>query len=164
MSKSQKIRQQERQRVLAELGKKSLQTNNSPDSTGHEQQRVIAAGFVQTEMYSGPLPHPDMLKQYEEAVPGLAQVIVHQFSEQGTHRRWLEKTNMIHATGRSWAGLACGLVVALAGLWAAVQLGGWAGAVLGAIDLVGLVGVFVYGSLGQRQERQARAETLAKRK
>src|SRR4051794_26305738 len=133
MSKSQKIRQQERQRVLAEIGQKTLQAEQ------HGQSHIITASQFQAEFYSGPLPNPDMLREYEDVLPGLAEKIVSQFEEQGRHRRWLERTNMTHATGRSWTGLLCGLSVAIFGLWVAKELGGASGAILGGIDLVSLV-------------------------
>lgn len=37
-----------------------------------QQQMAMA----KLEMYSGPIPHPDILKQYDEINPGAAQLII----------------------------------------------------------------------------------------
>jgi len=102
-----------------------------------------------------------MLKEYNEAVPGSAEIILNQFTEQGSHRRWAERHALTHNSWRSWGGLVCGLIVALAGLWVAKAIGNWPGAAIGVFDLVALVAVFVYGSNNVRHEREERAKTLA---
>src|SRR5688572_14191133 len=36
--------------------------------------------------FSGPLPPPELLKEYNEVVPGCAEIIIDQFVEQSKHR------------------------------------------------------------------------------
>lgn len=51
---------------------------------------------MQAEMYSGPLPHPAILKGYNDVVPGSADRIITQFEEQGRHRRKQESRVITH--------------------------------------------------------------------
>lgn len=119
------------------------------------------------EYHSGPLPHQSTLKGYEDVVPGSAQMIFANFEEQGRHRRKMEQFNLKWGTVRSFAGLACGFIVCIAFLLASYTLiqdgHGLAGTVLGTVDLVALVGVFVYGSHVVRDERVQKAKILAGR-
>lgn len=47
------------------------------------------------EMYSGPLPHPQMFKEYNDVIPGAGDVILNEFKAQGKHRRFSEKAVVI---------------------------------------------------------------------
>ncbi len=47
---------------------------------------------VQVQQFSGPLPHPDMLRQYNDYVPGSADRIIAMAEQQQEHRQALEKT------------------------------------------------------------------------
>lgn len=51
---------------------------------------------MQAEMHSGPLPHPAILKGYNDVVPGSADRIITQFEEQGRHRRKQESRVISH--------------------------------------------------------------------
>ena len=66
---------------------------------------------------------------------------------------------------RSNWGLAAGFIVAVVGLVAAFLMvdrgNAVAGAVVASLDLVGLVAVFVYGTVSRRSERQQRAKMLS---
>ena len=66
---------------------------------------------------------------------------------QHDRKQWIERVDVVHAIGRSYVGLACGVIVALFGLWVAERIGGWPGAGVAALDLAVLTRVFVYGSL-----------------
>jgi uncharacterized membrane protein len=68
--------------------------NSLPDMMGQpvparNQQR--SGGVIVTgEMYSGPLPHPEILRKFEEISPGAAKMILQKFEQQSDHRRDLE--------------------------------------------------------------------------
>jgi len=66
---------------------------------------------------------------------------------------------------RSNWGLGAGFFVALAGLLVSYLLvdrgNAVAGVVVGSIDLAGLVGAFIYGTVSRRSERQQRVKTLS---
>jgi uncharacterized membrane protein len=46
--------------------------------------------FMQLQSYTGPIPPPELLGQYEQICPGAANRILGQFEEQGRHRRRIE--------------------------------------------------------------------------
>ncbi|MDP3062320.1 MAG: hypothetical protein Q8O40_03755, partial [Chloroflexota bacterium] len=62
-------------------------------------------------------------------------------------------------------GLVAGLIVALVGLIVSLLMvvmgNAVAGAVVGSLDLGGLVAMFVYGTVSRRSERQQRAQILS---
>jgi len=115
--------------------------------------------------FSGPLPPPDILARYNDAVPDGAERIIALAERQAAHRMALESRVVDADIRRSNLGLGAGLLVALAGLFASFLMvdrgNAVAGAVLASIDLAGLVAVFVYGTVSRRSERQQRAKVLS---
>lgn len=127
------------------------------------------AQFIRAEVraelsFSGPLPPPSILAQYNDAVPDGAERIMVMAELQNKHRMSLE-TRVIDADIRraNW-GLAAGFVVAIVGLVVAylmVDRGHTvAGMTVGSLDLVSLVGAFIYGTVSRRGERQQRSKSL----
>jgi uncharacterized membrane protein len=96
-----------------------------------------------------PLPSPELLRRYEEVIPGFAREYTAAFVRQGRHRQRMEWLNLLNGTLRSLLGLIVGTGTALTfGYWAVqLILGGHdtAGSVLGAADLVAIVAVFLFG-------------------
>jgi uncharacterized membrane protein len=58
---------------------------NKPD-----KQKAIVSAEVR-ETYSGPLPHPRHLKEYEAIYPGAAKIIFDMAQSQREHRQTLER-------------------------------------------------------------------------
>jgi uncharacterized membrane protein len=68
---------------------------NSPppqpaDSKQGQDLRVLAAKF-EYESFSGPLPHPEMLAQYEQVSPGISKLICECMKGEADHRHHMEK-------------------------------------------------------------------------
>lgn len=122
---------------LDELLKK-LPKNLPPQATS----QIVSLVVQMRERYSGPLPHPRHLKEYDLIVPGLAQKIFEIMERQVSHRMAYEnrqqEIDRAHyrlgqyfgfsvfaivmglcffciLTGKSWEGIA-GIVAALASL------------------------------------------------
>lgn len=115
---------------------------------------LIAASF------SGPLPHPQALEDYNRIVPGAGQRILAMAEKEAMHRRNLESLVTSSDIRNSHAGLICGLLVGLGGLIAATLIAIYgnpqAGVGMGFLTLGSLVGVFVYGSRLRMKERDER--------
>ena len=115
--------------------------------------------------FSGSLPPPAILAQYNDAVPDGAERIIVMAETQAKHRMALESRVVDADIKRANWGLAAGFVVAIAGLVASclMVVGGHevAGLVLGSLDLVSLVAVFVYGTVSRRGEREKRAQMMS---
>lgn len=126
--------------------------------------------------WTGPLPPPQALQQYDEILPGAADRIFRMAEERHRHQIEQEKAaielekdallsvdkNIAAEHSRSKLGLVFAFVIALAGIgtgaWlTAIGKAGFGMAfVLG--PLVGLAAVFVYGTHARRVERREMAE------
>jgi len=68
---------------------------------------------VQAQHFSGPLPHPAILEQYEKIVPGAAERILQKFESQSEHRQKLESSVVWVDNFKSIAGLFLGFIIAM---------------------------------------------------
>lgn len=141
-----------------------------------EEDREEASLQVYGEYYAGPIPHPQILRQYGEIIPDGPNRILVMAEKQAEHRREQERQNAEHQremerqtldlqrqsfaaeTKRSNMGLGAGLVVTLAGFalsYGTITAGHpIVGTVFGTGTLASLVGTFVYGTMARREERQ----------
>ena len=114
------------------------------------------------QSWSGPLPPPSVLVDYNKAVSNGAERILSMAERQAAHRMEMDakmaaSDHRLAQTGQ-WIGLAVVLaVLVLAGYVAYLGATGAAVAVVG-IDLVGLAAVFVYGSLSKRVTREVQID------
>jgi len=126
-----------------------------------------------TEIHAGPLPHPQILAGYEAVIPGAADRILRMTEKYHQHLIETEDIQSRHViemaksdSRRAWAGLIAGFMIALAFLgvsaWLIASGHETSGAVLGTVDIVSLVGVFVYG-YRLREKAQARDEPFEPR-
>lgn len=87
------------QNIVAKT-EKELEPNRPLEENSLQELR----GFFQVERsYQGPLPHPDLLKKFDEVKPGLASEIIEDSKEERRHRhRWENKAlynNIIMQSG-----------------------------------------------------------------
>jgi uncharacterized membrane protein len=127
-------------------------SNNSPDQ--HKSNAVV---LRQSQSFSGPLPPPEMLRKFDEVVPGAAERIIKMAEEQSAHRKDLEKKVIESDISRSKWWQVLGFVIAIVGLIASAYIAIYgnaiAGSVLGVGTLASLVGVFMYGATIRSKER-----------
>ncbi|MGD0655383.1 MAG: DUF2335 domain-containing protein [Thermoguttaceae bacterium] len=118
--------------------------------------------------FSGPLPPPNILEQYNKIVPGAAERIIAQAERQTEHRINIESKVIDSEITRSSNGLIAGTIVALAciiGGCLLVYAGhDWAGATIATASVVGLVGVFIYGTSIRRMDRAEKRKELLNQK
>ncbi len=118
---------------------------------------VSQSSELQFEAHAGPLPHPELSAAYERVLPGAADRIITMAERQQTHRHELESVAINGGSARARQGLAAGFVVTLAFLLASVWLVSTGhdvgGGVIGTVDLVALVSIFVIGQKSQSDER-----------
>ena len=97
-----------------------------------------------------------MLAAYEQVVPGAADRLLDRMEKQSDHRMTMEASVVRGGSRRSWGGLVAGVVVALSFLfvsaWLISEGHGVEGTILGTVDLVSLVAVFVIGDVRKRAE------------
>ena len=119
---------------------------NSPRGAEAATKTEITA---QQTSFSGPIPHPETLKGYNEIVPGAAERILAMAEDDAKHLREMEAAalNTARAEARlgQWLGFGIG-IAALGTSLAALFLGSpWVAGILGGATVVGLVSVFVVG-------------------
>lgn len=101
-----------------------------------------------------------MMEHYAEVYPDAPSIIFSMAQSQSQHRQHSESKQLHHSIIRAYAGVFSGLVVAIAGLIAAsyiaVNASAIAGTIVGGLDLVGLVGVFIYGTRQIQEDRRSK--------
>jgi uncharacterized membrane protein len=119
---------------------------------------------LSAEHYSGPLPPPQMLEQYNRAVANGAERIMAMAEKQQDHRHILE-TKVINGRIRAeLLGTVSALVLAVLVLGVSVylvKLGQSAAGIAALVaDLTALAAVFVYGRYSQKKENERKLQAL----
>lgn len=98
-----------------------------PPVTKSPDPKIVSKSVSIEAAFSGPLPHPAILRGYEDACPGAADRIIAMAERQGEHRRSMESTAMeiAHEEMRrefqeARNGQICGVIVTLAFIIAGV--------------------------------------------
>lgn len=116
----------------------------------------------QEARYSGPIPLPAMLADYEAILPGSADRILAMAENQSAHRIEIEKIAVNARARDSLLGIVAGFLIGVSALAtsAFVIVNGhtFAGGLIGTSGLAGLVGVFIYGTRENRAERERKLQ------
>lgn len=137
----------------------------APQPQGGQRPPLLREAHIEEHRYSGPIPNPALLKEFDNVLPGCAERIIRMAEEQATHRQLLERTVIIGDSRRANQGLWVGGAVAVLFLAGAVFLiyngHDAAGATLGTMDLASVVGIFIYGTVSRRAERLKKAKVMS---
>lgn len=121
-----------------------------------EEQRNIVIQAIQ-ESFSGPLPHPRLLQGYENIKPGFAERIVVMAEKEQAHRfecddKVIDSSIKTSRRGQ-WMGysiaLSFGIIALVLGLMGEVVVA----SIIGGLDLVALVTVFVQTQTSTREKK-----------
>ena len=117
--------------------------NHSVTARAENDRAIIES----REEYSGPLPHPRLLQEWEKVVPGSAERIIAKFESQTEHRMRIEYLVVRTDSIKSLGGLAAGFLIAMTaivgGIYTALQGQPFLGGTLSFAGLAMLVGAFV---------------------
>jgi uncharacterized membrane protein len=129
------------------------------------QQLSISSQQQVAVSFSGPLPHPDILRAYDEIEPGTAAKIIAQAAKQTEHRTALESKVIDADIKKSHWGLVAGFVISMTCVIGGVALvfagHDAAGTTIATASVVGLATVFVYGTATRKKEREEKAKIMA---
>jgi uncharacterized membrane protein len=133
-----------------------------PQNQSRNSQTVVVHHEQQVQSFSGPLPHPEILRQFEQVSPGAADRIITMAEQQSFHRRELEKKVIESDVTRSRLGQILGFIIAIFGLVVSAVIAVYgnaiAGTILGVGTIASLVGVFMYGTNTRKTEREEKDE------
>lgn len=129
-----------------------------PSLSEEEKVRMIRTliSISRKESFSGPLPPPKILAQYNDILTDGAERIMQMAEKQSNHRITLERQiineEIIQSSRGQWLGFILGLIcLILASLLAYLGHDTVAG-IFGTTTIIGLVSVFVLGKKGQHNE------------
>lgn len=116
------------------------------------------------QRFSGPLPPPKILEQYERVLPGSAERILKMAEKEQGHRHSVEKTETDGIFGLQRRGQLFGFLIAIS----AFLIGGilvylghdWVGGILMGATVVSLVTVFVVGSRKKQEQEDDEADEM----
>lgn len=105
--------------------------------------------LIKKESFSGPLPHPEHFKKYNQIVPGSANRLLKMVEDDLAHIHSMQRQQSNTETAATILGLISGFAIAVIALvgsgYLIMQNHDVAGAVLGGGSLASLVSIFVIG-------------------
>lgn len=137
-----------------------------PPGMSAREKHVLVERVTQViSAYSGPLPHPNHLRQYENIKPGFAERIFARMEAEQKHRHRIELDEAKVDNRNATCGLFLGFVVSVALIGSAIycaMIGATAiGVALVGASALGLVRTLVTGSKSSRDQRPPQGEGSA---
>lgn len=106
--------------------------------------------FAKQEIYRGPLPHPSLLRQFNDVIENGAERIIQMAEQQVSHRINIEEQTITTNNQNSRLGVIFGGTIGILGILGAIILALFdkeiSAGLLGGGTLTSLVGVFIYGT------------------
>jgi len=142
-------------------------------AVANTQQFFLSAQIAATQQTSGPIPHPEILRQYEQLSPGLTSRIVKMAEDEAAHRRAMEAEaiaiqgrDQIHYRILEALGQIFGLTIGISAIGGSVYMGvhgaEWPASLLGTGGVTALVTAFIAGRKTLlKQKDQEFAQQLA---
>jgi uncharacterized membrane protein len=149
-------------------GKRFRQPKMIPASPPQKVERRELTTEINVAAFSGPLPPPTLLAQYNDVIPNGADRIMVMAERQSAHRERLEARvvdgNVANQTRGSYFAFVIILVAILCGFYLIHEGKNTAGLTSIITAVGGAVGVFFYSKLEQKKERDEKAAVLAERR
>lgn len=148
MSKSKKSHKGDPHKPPAQKSPSIIPENiELPDELPIEVRQIISAVIS----FKGPLPLPELLKGYDEIVPGSAKNIIGWVDNQRDHRQKMDHKVSFRKTFQTICGMIFGFFVAISGILGAIYLAmnnhEETAKVLGGFTLFAIVAIFVTGKI-----------------
>lgn len=122
-----------------------------------DKQEIILAGITKITTFSGPIPPPELLRGYEDILPGAADRIISMTEKQLDHRTSMESTIVNRTLTQKNTGMIFGFLIVLCILGIVVLLifEGYItlAAILGTTTLLGVASIFVLGAKPNRPDK-----------
>ena len=122
-----------------------------------EQPNKPLQVYSSISTYAGPLPPPNILREYNDVLPGSAERILKMAEVQSLHRQKIELIVIQSNTKNELIGMIFGFIISIITIVSScflLFLDKWVSGIAGVIGtLVALVAVFIYGKHSQTKER-----------
>jgi uncharacterized membrane protein len=122
----------------------------APEPQPYPAREAETAERLVAGQWSGPLPPPAALEQFERSAPGAADRILGMAEREEDHRHSQEQAMLqSDAQARSrgqWMAFVISLVIILGGIWLIYKGKQWEGLVAVLTPLATLVGIFIYST------------------
>ena len=142
-----------KENVIAKTEQESAEALHAEEIKA-ELERIEQILIKKEERFSGPLPHPEHFKKYNQIVPGSANRLLKMAEDDLAHIHSIQKSQVLMENIATIGGLITGwsiAVISLVGSGYLIMNGhDVAGSILGGTSLASLVGVFVYGRKSQK--------------
>ncbi|MDR0988847.1 MAG: DUF2335 domain-containing protein [Prevotellaceae bacterium] len=155
MGKSTKNQTDEQDLILKRIQEEGVEDITRVDeilaSLPEDKKEIILAAFSKIEessySFQGPIPHPEIMRGYEEVLPGAAERLLSMAEKQQAHNMEINKTlvdkqTRLAANGQSWGGFLAILCVSISCLLGYLGHDVLAGT-LGTTTIIGLGIIFV---------------------
>lgn len=134
-------------------------------ASGSHPARVASAEVLAVSShFSGPLPPPHVLGQYNQAFPNAAERIVEMAEGQSKHRQDLEKSRVLadidNEKRGQWFAFALALLMFVGAFLLVWQGKSVAGLTLLIAEIATLAGLFIYGKESKHRELERRRQEL----
>jgi uncharacterized membrane protein len=119
----------------------------------------LAQFAITAQRFTGPLPPPEILRKYDELLPGSAERIIAMAERQGAHRQRLESEVVTSNCRNERLGMIFGFVICVTAISAgiyAVKMGKEGFGIAAIISaLAAPMAVFIYGKSRQKKDLEA---------
>ena len=144
--------QEEQEAKQVEILAAGLELENEKTLSGEQRPRLL----LQRAEFSGILPPPELLNQYDQICPGLADRIMKIAEGAAAHCHSMDKATLeanigfhknqfMEARIGQFCALLIGITAILSGAYVSINGAQIAGGVIGGAGVIGLVSVFIYG-------------------
>ena len=133
-----------------------IEINNIVDEVERLPQEQLQVVLQKLEIYQGDLPHPDILKGYQDLDSDAAKKIIDNGIAESQHRREMEDKYLSgniasHKLGQLF-GFIIALVVIIGGIYLIATDKQIAGSILTGTTALGLIGLFTGNSQNKNKE------------
>lgn len=146
---------------------------NAPENPNRQIQpaldRKTAEIIAIRTQFTGPLPHPQILEQYEHIFPGAAERIIRMAESETNHRRGIQDRSVsadIEGMRRQFSearvGQYCALLITLgfigAGTYVAISGQALTGLAFSGIGIVTIVSAFIWGRTKREEDNPPQSQ------
>lgn len=163
MKLSRRSQSQKRQSNQGVKDKKSLTPSSSDlihDSSSKDSVRneTVAHLKAYQQTWSGPLPSPQTLKEYNQVIPNMAERILDSFESQTKHRIQIEKEIVFSRSENMKKGQLFAFIIAMCliilSLYCVYVSAYWLAGTICGTTITAYASAFIYGQHTQKEERK----------